>query len=223
MGVNPKAIAYQITNPSFRRKPESRNPTLKRRVKNPLPLEGGGLGWGWRPGWERANRGISPHPLREPPNMVENPPLNENSSAVQAHLTIMQGVINRMAENSRSCKVWCVTLVAATLVLVARTGEPQHALIALVPTALLWFLDAYYLGLERRFRNSYNDFVAKVHRGNVGVTDLYQVKPVGSAIGQFLWAMFRSLSTLPFYVLVTATILLAWWLIIPSDTLLNGG
>ena len=54
--------------------------------------------------------------------MVENQPLNENSSAVQAHLTIMQGVINRMAENSRSCKVWCVTLVAATLVLVARTG-----------------------------------------------------------------------------------------------------
>ena len=55
--------------------------------------------------------------------MVEGRPLNEESSAVQSHLTIMQGVINRMAENSRSCKVWCVTLVAATLVLVARTGS----------------------------------------------------------------------------------------------------
>ena len=43
--------------------------------------------------------------------------LDVESSAVQAHLTIMQGVIQRMAENSRSCKVWCVTLVAATLVL----------------------------------------------------------------------------------------------------------
>ena len=64
--------------------------------------------------------------------MTETRSLNEDPSSVQAHLTIMQGVIQRMAENSRSCKVWCVTLVAATLVLVARTGEPQHALIALV-------------------------------------------------------------------------------------------
>ena len=28
-----------------------------------------------------------------------------------------------MAENSRSCKVWCVTLVSALLALVARTGS----------------------------------------------------------------------------------------------------
>ena len=68
--------------------------------------------------------------------MTEIRPLNEDPSSVQAHLTIMQSVIQRMAENSRSCKVWCVTLVAATLVLVARTGEPPHALIALVPTLL---------------------------------------------------------------------------------------
>ena len=66
--------------------------------------------------------------------------LDVESSAVQAHLTIMQGVIQRMGENSRSCKVWCVTLVAATLVLVARTGEPRHALIALIPTLLFLFL-----------------------------------------------------------------------------------
>ena len=56
--------------------------------------------------------------------MTAQPELNHDSSAVQKHLEIMQGVINRMAENSRSCKIWCVTLVAATLVLVARTGEP---------------------------------------------------------------------------------------------------
>ena len=61
----------------------------------------------------------------------------------------MQGVIQRMAENSRSCKLWCVTLVSATLVLVARTGESQSALIALGPTLLFLALDAYYLALER--------------------------------------------------------------------------
>ena len=155
--------------------------------------------------------------------MVEGQPLNEESSAVQSHLTIMQGVINRMAENSRSCKVWCVTLVAATLVLVARTGEPQHALIALVPTLLFWVLDAYYLGLERRFRKSYRAFVEKVHNGKIATTDLFIVAPTGSEIGQFCWALFRSFSVLPFYVLVSVTVFLTCWLIIPSDTPVTRG
>ena len=111
--------------------------------------------------------------------MVENQPLNENSPAVRTHLNIMQGVIQRMAENSRSCKVWCVTLVAATLVLVARTGEPQHALIALVPTLLFLVLDAYYLALERAFRNSYNALVGKLHQGELASSNVFRVAPVG--------------------------------------------
>ena len=95
--------------------------------------------------------------------MSERSPLNADSSAIQSHLTMMQGVINRMAENSRSCKVWCVTLVAAVLVLVARTGESQHALIALGPALTFLFLDSYYLALERAFIRSQNAFVAKLH------------------------------------------------------------
>ena len=155
--------------------------------------------------------------------MVVGQHLNEESPAVQSHLTIMQGVISRMAENSRSCKVWCVTLVGATLVLVARTGEPQHALIALVPTLLFWVLDAYYLGLERRFRRSYTAFVGKVHDGKIVTADLFDVAPSGSEIGQFCWALFRSFSVLPFYALVAVSILLACWLIIPSDTPVTRG
>ena len=78
--------------------------------------------------------------------MPGNQTPNEESPAVHAHLTILQGVIQRMAENSRSCKVWCVTLVAATLVLVARTGEPQHALIALVPTFVIGGVKVGHVG-----------------------------------------------------------------------------
>ena len=146
--------------------------------------------------------------------MADNQPLNENSPAIQTHLTMMQGVISRMAENSRSCKVWCVTLVAAVLVLVAQTGKPQHALIALAPTLLFWVLDAYYLSLERRFRNSFDAFVSKVHDDKVCKSDLYAVAPKGSSLGGFLWAMFLSFSVLPFYLAVAATVLLAWQLIL---------
>lgn len=122
----------------------------------------------------------------------------------------MQGVITRMAENSRSCKVWCVTLVAATLVLVARTGEPTHALVALAPTVLFYLLDAYYHMLERRFRSSYRSFVGKVHSGEVGTSDLYAVTPEGSVKPDLCWSLFRSFSVPPFYVVVIGTILLAW-------------
>ena len=155
--------------------------------------------------------------------MATNSPLNEESSAVQSHLTIMQGVINRMAENSRSCKVWCVTLVAATLVLVARTGEPQHALIALVPTLLFLFLDAYYLALERAFIKSQNAFVRKLHRSELESADFYRVVPTGMGLPLIMRCLLGSMSIWPFYLLVTVTILLTWLLIIPSDTPLAGG
>ena len=145
--------------------------------------------------------------------MADRSPLDHESTAVQKHLEIMQGTIMRMAENSRSCKVWCVTLVAATLVLVARTGEANHALIALAPTALFYFLDAYYLSLERGFRTSYRTFVLKIHAGRASASDLYIVAPTGSTLKGTLWAMYGSISVWPFYLVVVVTVVLAWLLI----------
>ena len=141
--------------------------------------------------------------------MVENQPLNENSSAVQAHIDLTQGVIERMAENSRSCKMWCVTLVAATLVLVARTGEPRHALIALIPTLLFVLLDSYYLALERAFVRSQKAFGTKLHNRELVPTDVYDVAPIGMGWGLVAISM-GSVSILPFYVLVSATTLVSW-------------
>ena len=133
----------------------------------------------------------------------------------------MHDVIQRMAENSRSCKVWCVTLVAATLVLVARTGEPQHALIALVPTLLFLVLDTYYLALERAFRNSHNAFVGDLHHGALSSSALFRVEPTGMGLvlaGRCL----GSVSIWLFYPLVAVTTILTWTFVIPSDTLLAG-
>ena len=146
--------------------------------------------------------------------MASNDKLGVDSSAVQAHLTMMQGVITRMAENSRSCKVWCVTLVAAVLVLVARTGEPQHALIALIPALLFLFLDSYYLALERAFIKSQNTFVDKLHKGELAPASIYKIAPTGMGLRLVLRCLSGSVSILPFYVPVTATVLAAWWWIL---------
>ena len=146
--------------------------------------------------------------------MAEEERLDHASPAVQKHLEIVQSVIARMAENSRSCKVWCVTLVSAILVLVARTGEAEHALIALAPTALFYLLDAYYLMLERRFRKSYDIFVEKVQSSQVSASDIYTVAPTGSTVRGLLWAMFKSFSVPPFYLVLVATVFLVWCLVL---------
>ena len=126
--------------------------------------------------------------------MAEESRLGVESSAVQAYLSILQGVIERMAENSRSCKVWCSTLVAAILVLVARTENPDYVLIALLPAVAFLFLDAYYLALERAFRSSYEVFVGALHRGEAAESDLYHMTPGVSLLGRWqpVWCRSRS-------------------------------
>ncbi|MDD9995932.1 MAG: hypothetical protein OXS35_09380 [Dehalococcoidia bacterium] len=122
-----------------------------------------------------------------------------------------------MAENSRACKVWCVTLVAAVLVLVARTGEPQHALLALVPTLLFWVLDSYYLALERAFIRSQNTFVKKLHQGKLEPDEIYRVIPTGMGL-LLVGRCLGSVSIWLFYPLVVVTVVLAWQLILPAGT-----
>ena len=105
---------------------------------------------------------------------------------------------------------WCLGLVSAILVLVADKGRPDHVWISLVPIALLSFLDAYYLGLERGFRNLYNGFVEKLHSGQAAVDDLFVVKGPGTRVvllGAFRAA--RSIAVWPFYLLLALMMLLA--------------
>ncbi|MFC1714828.1 hypothetical protein ACFL6S_14265 [Candidatus Poribacteria bacterium] len=140
--------------------------------------------------------------------MSESSGYGENSQAVQAHLGIVQSVIQRMSANSTSCKTWCITLVSAILVVVANEEKPQYALIAVVPTVLFFALDIYYLILEKRFRNSYNTFIDKLHDNEVQTSDVYAVTPSGSRGKAFLSAV-CSFSTWPFYLTLLAMIGLA--------------
>ena len=177
-----------------------------------------GRGGGWGAGALAGRCAIIPR--RRVRAMADGAGLNAESEGVRAHLVIMQGVITRMAENSRSCKVWCITLVSATLVLVARTGEPRHALLALVPTLLFLILDAYYLALERSFRESYNAFVKKLHKSELEKCELYAVKSCGKVWRRFGGCLV-SFSIWPFYLLLGLTIVLAWLVVLPSDTILG--
>ena len=137
----------------------------------------------------------------------------ENSQAVQSHLGIIQSVIQRMASNSTSCKAWCITLVSAVLVVVAGDNKPEYALIALIPSLLFLTLDAYYLALEKMFRNSYNSFIKKLHDDELTSNDLYAVSPEGNILRIFLGSL-RSFSIWPFYLTLIAMILIVKYFVI---------
>lgn len=146
------------------------------------------------------------------------PEINIESPAVQSYLEILQSVINRMAANSSGCKTWCIALVSAIIVIIADKGNPKYVWIAIVPILLFLFLDSYYLGLEKRFRDRYNEFIKKLHAGNATVEDLFIITP-GRGIIVFIIATSSalvSLSVWPFYGLLAVVMLIVQYWILPT-------
>ena len=77
------------------------------------------------------------------------------------HLEFIQAIITRMNSNSFQIKGWMITIVSALLALYASSKDnTAYIFIAIIPTILFWFLDAYYLQQERKFRGVYNDVIA---------------------------------------------------------------
>ena len=72
-----------------------------------------------------------------------------------AHLTFIQGVINRMGQNSFFLKGWSVTLIAALFVLSTQGTTKKFIFVAYFPAFMFWFLDAFFLHQEKLFRELY--------------------------------------------------------------------
>lgn len=82
---------------------------------------------------------------------------------VRLYLQMLQDIINRMAANSTNCKAWAITLFTATAALMIGVEEIRQWLwIILIPIALFYYLDAYYLGLENDFRDLETSFLKKL-------------------------------------------------------------
>ena len=76
-----------------------------------------------------------------------------------AHLEMIQGVINRMGNNSFIIKGWAVTLVSGLFAV--SIENYKIAFISLVPIFLFWWLDTFFLYQERLFRELYKDIILK--------------------------------------------------------------
>lgn len=137
-----------------------------------------------------------------------------DSPSVQSYLSILQDVIGRMGTNSAGCKTWCIALVSAIVVIISDKSNPNLAWATLIPIVLFFFLDAYYLGLERRFRANYDTFIRKLHSGTADMEDIFIIT-LEQGLGKTLEATFKaciSISVWVFYgfLLIMLIIVRAW-------------
>jgi hypothetical protein len=72
----------------------------------------------------------------------------------------LQSIVGRLASNSFAIKGWAITLGAAFLGFSIKDAYPSIAWVGIVPIALFWYLDSYYLVEERQFRTKYQDAVS---------------------------------------------------------------
>ncbi len=80
----------------------------------------------------------------------------ERAKILIEELKILQGVINKMAQNSLECKKWTLALAVGVLSLKIEMNSHLYGLCVLgVLLACFYLLDAYYLMLERLFREQY--------------------------------------------------------------------
>lgn len=114
------------------------------------------------------------------------------------HLEFLQNIITRMNTNSFQLKGWAVAIVSALFALSAGTSKEIFVLIALFPTILFWFLDAYYLQIERKFRKLYNDIVNGAGDIKNFEMPIHKYKEVG------FWNVVFSKTIFPFYLVISA-------------------
>jgi hypothetical protein len=111
------------------------------------------------------------------PAIRARPAAPDNDPAAVEHLKMIQAVITRLAGNSAQCKTWCITIVSAIIAFAGTTKNEAIVAVAIVPLLIFGFLDAAYLGEERRYRQLYNDMVAKIRDGCYAPEDRFVLRP----------------------------------------------
>ncbi|NHB45939.1 hypothetical protein [Helicobacter pylori] len=130
---------------------------------------------------------------------MENTPKDKAKILVE-ELKILQGVINRMAQNSLECKKWTLALAVGILSLKIEAISNSYRLCVLgVLLACFYLLDAYYLTQERSFREQYRWLIKNRLKTDERLFEVFPIHQTCQST-QFLSAM-RSFSLFPYWAL----------------------
>lgn len=81
-----------------------------------------------------------------------------NQEILEKEIDLIQSCINRMAQNSFIVKGWLISLVTVVLAFLPKTINfdiRTLCIILFIATICFWYLDAYFLKIEKLFRWKY--------------------------------------------------------------------
>lgn len=123
------------------------------------------------------------------------------------HLEFIQNIITRMNANSFQIKGMAITIVSALLAIYASEKNPDFILVTIFPLLLFWFLNAYYLTLERKFRGLYNDLLKE----NTNQLKPFEMRPDLYKGGEYsFWSVFFSKTIWTIYLIVILKMLIIY-------------
>lgn len=126
---------------------------------------------------------------------------------IRQHLQMQQDIINRMATNSSNCKTWLITIVAAlTALQITRDEITSYGWLIPILCFMFWYLDSFYLGLEKVHRQNEEDFVKNIKNLDIEseyeeakLPNIYNFSTKDSDNVKNAFKAMRNPSTLPFY------------------------
>lgn len=123
------------------------------------------------------------------------------------HLEFIQNIITRMNTNSFQVKGMAITIVSALLAIYASEKKPDFLIISIFPIFLFWFLDAYYLTQERKFRGLYNDLL----KDNIHNLKPFEMRPDLYKKGKYsFWSVLFSKTIWTIYLTISVIIVLIY-------------
>jgi len=133
----------------------------------------------------------------------------------QTHINTLQNIIARLSNYSMNCKTWAVTIVAALCVVIFDPQKINYFHVIFAPILLFWLFDCYYLGLEKTFRNIYDDFLKKLNNEQTNICDDMFISLRGKRFVNFFKATISPSTTLLYFALALVVFLL--YLVLKSD------
>lgn len=135
-------------------------------------------------------------------------------------IDISQDIINRMRFNSFLIKGWTVTLVSVALLL---KGNDCHVFIAFIPLISFWYLDAYFIRLERCYRELYDWIIRNRLAKNELLLDMNASKRFSEKVDSTKRIMFSE-SLLVFYGSILILLMIySVYLIVKTYLIVKGG
>lgn len=128
---------------------------------------------------------------------------------IHKEIDLIQGVINRMANNSFLLKGWLISLIAVILALtkdtIVATQLSYFNLVLLLPVIVFWYLDAFFLHKEKCYRKLYEWVIENRSKSNDHLYSL-NYKRFETKVKSTFKIMF-SQTLFPFYGLIVVVLI----------------